>query len=723
MKKFLTLFIVLILLSFENLSAQQKKPFTLDDIQNGLFKTESVNGLNWMNDGQYYTDVIKGNIIKYEVKNGVEVEVIAKGSDIISTETNKPIEFDNYKFSKDETKILFSAETEHIYRHSTKSIYYVYDIKNKKLHRLSKGKQSYATFSPDGSKIAFCRDNNLFFINLEDKAEKQITQDGELNKIINGSTDWVYEEEFSFTKAFFWSPESNKIAYYTFDESDVKEYNLQKWGNLYPTDYKFKYPKAGEKNSTIKISVYNINISKNTKIDIGSETDIYIPRITWTTDNNLLSIKRMNRLQNKLEILHADANNGTSTIVFSETSKTYVDLEYTDDLTYLDNNKGFIQSSEKSGFKHLYLFDMTGKQIRQITIGNWEVKEFYGIDEKSQTLFFTSTEVSPIESRLYSINLSGKDKKKLTNAKGVHTPSFSGDLKYYMDYHSSSDGVLKVSLHKADGMLIKALEENFKLKDKLDQYALGKKEFIKVPIPSGEILNGYLIKPSDFDANKKYPVLMHVYGGPGSQQVLDGYAGVNWMQVLTEQGYIIACVDNRGTGARGKEFRTITYANLGKLEVQDQIDAAKYIGTLPYVDKNRIGISGWSYGGYMSALCLTIGADVFKAGIVGAPVTNWRFYDSIYTERYLKTPQENAEGYDNFSPVTHAGKLKGKMLLIHGTGDDNVHFQNSITFVDALVKAGKQFEVFYYPNQTHGVNGYSKIHMNKLMLNFVLKNL
>ena len=704
--------------------AQQKKTFTLDDIHNGLFRSKSVMGLNWMKDGQFYTAVDnEKNIVKYEVKNGIEVATIAKWEELISPETKKPIEYTGYEFSDDETKILFSTETENIYRHSTKSIYYVYDTKAKSLKRLAKGKQMNAIFSPDGSKVAFCRDNNLFFVNLENMFEKQITISGEINKIINGSTDWVYEEEFAFTQAFFWSPESNKIAYYTFDESAVKEYNMQKWGSLYPVDYKFKYPKAGEKNSVVKISVYNVNISKNTIMDIGTEKDIYIPRIKWTNDNNLLSIKRMNRLQNKLEILHADANTGMSTIVWAESSNTYVDLEFTDDLTYLAQNKGFIQSSEKSGYKHLYLFDMTGKPIRQITTGNWEVKSFFGLNEKNQTLFFTSTEISPLETRLYSINISGKDKKKLTSSKGVHRPSFSNDLQYYIDYYSSADGVLKVSLHKANGMLIKALEENHELKNKIDQYAVGKKEFIKVPLPNGEKLNAYMIKPYNFDANKKYPVLMHVYGGPGSQQVLDIYSNIDWMQALTEQGYIIACVDNRGTGARGKEFRTITYANLGKSEVQDQIDAAKYFGTLTYVDKNRIGINGWSYGGYMSALCLTIGSDVFKAGIVGAPVTNWRFYDTIYTERYLKTPQENPDGYDNFSPLNHAEKLKGKMLLIHGTGDDNVHFQNSVMFVDALVKAGKQFEVFYYPNQTHGVRGYSRVHMDRLMMEFVLKNL
>jgi dipeptidyl-peptidase-4 len=705
--------------------SQARKPFTLDDTR--LFMPQSVAGFNWMNDGQYYTALEREgnfiNIVKYQTATGAAVETLVKGKDLTIAGTSTAIVFDDYTFSNDESKILFSTETEGIYRRSSKAVFYVYNLKTKQLQKLSSGKQSYATFSPDGAKVAFCRENNLFFVNLADMSEKAITTDGKFNFLINGSTDWVYEEEFGFAQAFAWSPKGDKLAYYIFDESKVREYNMQIWGELYPKDYKFKYPKAGEANSVVKIAVFDLISAKSTLVDIGTETDIYIPRIQWTTDNNLLAVKRMNRLQNKLEILHVEATTGKSTVVFSETSDTYVDLEFTDDLTYLAQNKGFIQSSERNGFKHLYYFDMTGKLIRQITTGNWEVTSFKGIDEATQTLFFTSTEVASVERQLYSIKLSGKDKKRLTPEKGVHNVEFSKDFKLYTDYHSSLEMPLNVSLHKADGSLIKVLKENNKLKTVYDEYATGKKELIHVPIPSGEKLNGYLIKPAGFDASKKYPVLMYVYGGPGSQQVLDTWPSIDWMQVLSQKGYIIACVDNRGTGARGKAFRTITYAQLGNYEVQDQIEAAKYLGTLPSIDKDRIGMYGWSYGGYMTALCLTIGADVFKTGVVGAPVTNWRFYDTIYTERYLKTPQENAKGYDDYSPVNHANKLKGKILLIHGTGDDNVHFQNSVTFADALIKAGKTFESFYYPNQAHGVRGYARTHLNKMMLNFVEKNL
>ena len=718
-------FLLLWLLATHLAFAQTRKPFTLDGTR--MFFPESVPGFNWMNDGQFYTALEKDgsflNLVKYQSATGTAVQTLVKGKVLLPAGSTEPIRFDDYSLSNDESKIMFSTQTEGIYRRSSKAVFYVYDLNTKTLQNLSSGKQSYATFSPDGSKVAFCRDNNLFVTNLSDKSEKAVTNEGRFNFIINGSTDWVYEEEFSFAQAFFWSPKGDRLAYYRFDESQVREYNMQIWGDLYPKDYKFKYPKAGEANSTVRIAVYDLSSAKSTVMDTGTETDVYIPRVKWTTDNNLLSIKRMNRLQNKLEILHADAATGKSTVVFSETADTYVDLEFTDDLTYLEQNKGFVQSSERNGFKHLYLFDMSGKLIRQITQGNWEVSDLKGIDEKTQTLFFTSTEVSPLERQLYSISLSGKNKKRLTVEKGTHNPEFSKDFKYYTDFRSSLEMPLNVSLHKADGSLLKLLKENNRLVSIYNEYATGKKEFIQVPIPSGEKLNGYLIKPANFDANQKYPVLMYVYGGPGSQQVLDNWAYIDWMQVLTQKGYVIACVDNRGTGARGKAFRTSTYAQLGNLEVQDQMEAARYLGTLPFIDKDRIGIYGWSYGGYMSALCMTVGAEVFKAGVVGAPVTNWRFYDSIYTERYLKTPQLNAKGYDEYSPVNHASQLKGKMLLIHGTGDDNVHFQNSVTFADALIKAGKTFESFYYPNQAHGVRGYARTHLNKMMLNFVEKNL
>jgi dipeptidyl-peptidase-4 len=557
-----------------------------------------------------------------------------------------------------------------------------------------------------------------------------ITTTGEKNKIIHGSTDWVYEEEFSFAQAFYWSSDSKKIGYYTFDESEVKEFMLQYWNGPttpYPDNYQFKYPKAGEDNSKITISVYNLTDKKSIKMNIGTETDIYIPRINWTQDANLLSIRRMNRLQNQLEILHADVKTGKTQVILTEKEETYIDLDFTDDLTYLEDGKTFLHTSERNGFKHIYLYDMSGKLIRQITDGKWEVSQVYGIDEKAKMIYFTSTEDSPLQRQLYKIKFNGKGKEKLSTRKGTHAPNFSKDFKYYLDYYSAADTPPAVSLHEAkSGKQLKVLEDNQAFNERLKEYKINPKEFFTFTTSEGVELNGWMIKPLDFDKSKKYPVLMFVYGGPGSQTVTDSWDTYNymWYQVLASKGYMVVSVDNRGTGARGAEFKKITYANLGKYEIQDQIATAKYLANLPTVDAERIGIWGWSYGGYMSSLGITVGADIFKAAIAVAPVSTWRFYDSIYTERYLKRPQDNAEGYDSNSPINHVEKLKGSYLLVHGTADDNVHFQNAIELQNALIKANKQFDSFYYPNRTHSISGgNTRFHLYTMMTNFLLKNL
>lgn len=712
-------------------NAQHKSKITLEDIwAKGTFAAKSVHGVNWMKDGRYYTSQVPGgqqiNIVRFDVSSGKAVNTVVEGSTLVPEDQSQPIAFDGYAFNADETKILFSTQTEPIYRRSSKANYFVYDMATKKLQPLSSGgKQSYASFSPDAKRVAFVRDNNLFFVELSNMQEKQITTDGKWNHIINGGLDWVYEEEFEFAQAFFWSPDGSKIAFYKFDESQVPEYNMQMWGGLYPDDYKFKYPKAGEKNSVVTIWVYDLNGNSTKQMETGSNTDQYIPRINWTTDSNLLSIRRMNRLQNTLEILHANATTGKADVVLKETDKAYIDIN--DDLTYLKDGKHFIHSSEKDGYKHLYLYTMKGKEVRQITKGNWEVVNFIGLDEKNEMLYFTSTEVSPMERHLYSIGLKGKNKKKLTQKSGTHTISMSPDFSYYLDYHSSANTPLVVSLHTAkDGKQTKVLEDNAQLVQRLQQFDLAKQEFFSFKTSENVQLNGWMIKPQDFNPNKKYPVLMFVYGGPGSQTVNDSWGGANflWYQMLAQEGYIVVSVDNRGTGARGAAFKKATYANLGALEVKDQIEAGRYLANQAFVDKDRIGIWGWSFGGYMTALALTKGNDVFKMGISVAPVTNWRFYDTIYTERFLKTPQENPGGYDDNSPVKYADMLKGKFLMIHGTGDDNVHFQNAIAMQDALIKANKQFESFYYPNRNHGIyGGNTRLHLYQMMTDFVKKNL
>jgi len=580
--------------------------------------------------------------------------------------------------------------------------------------------------SPDNTKVAFVKDNNLYYTTLATNITTQVTQDGENNKIINGAADWVYEEEFSMAQAFSWSPDGNKLAFIRFDEREVPEFNMQIWGDLYPEDYVFKYPKAGEKNSEVSIHVYQLDENNTTKMDAGEETDIYLPRIYWTGDGNTLAFLRLNRLQNQLDLFHANSRTGASNIVLTETAETYVDMDYNDNLHYLKGNKGFIRTSEKDGFKHIYHHDINGKELRQITSGSWEVTELVGVDERSNKIYFTSTERSPLERHLYVVNLNGKNKQILTPAIGTNRANMSKDFKYFINYHSTASSPVHVTLNHASGKEIKVLEDNKELKERIAGLSISEKEFFQFATVDGTMLNAYMIKPADFDESKQYPTLMYVYGGPGSQNVTNAWGGIRdfWHHHLASQGYIVVCVDNRGTGARGRDFKHVTYANLGKHETDDQIAGAKYLGNLAYVDKDRIGIWGWSYGGYMSSLALMLGNDVFKTAIAVAPVTTWRYYDTIYTERYLQTPQLNASGYDDNSPITHVDKLKGNYLLIHGTGDDNVHFQNSVDLVDALIKADKQFDTFYYPNRSHGISGgNTSWHLYNMMTDFIKEKL
>ncbi|RSK42659.1 S9 family peptidase [Hymenobacter perfusus] len=708
--------------------AQQKQNITLEDIwQKGTFSARSVPGFNWMKDGRFYSSLSKGDLVQNDVTTGQPVQTLVAAQDLTLPGQTQPLQVDGYSFNADETNILFSTDTEAIYRRSSKSFFFVYDRASKKLTPLSAGgKQLYATFSPDGKRVAFVRDNNLYVTDLATMRETAVTTDGAINKIINGGTDWVYEEEFSFAQGFQWSPDSRYVAYYTFDESQVPEYNMQEWGPLYPKDYRYKYPKAGEKNSVVSISAYDVAAGKTAKMDVGTETDQYLPRILWTQTADLLSIQRLNRLQNKLEILHANAKTGQSRVVLTDTDKAYVDI--TDDVRYLAGGKEFLFSSEKDGYRHLYLYDMKGKQVRQVTKGNWEITEINGFDEKKGLVYFTSTEGSALERHLYRIDLKGKGKTRLSEAgRGTDAVNLSPDTRYYLNYHSEAGVPAVVSLRSGqDGKLVKVLEDNAKLREKLGQYNLATPEFFTFKTSEGVELNGQMLKPVGFDATKKHPVLMHVYGGPGSQTNADSWGGTNylWHQMLAENGYLVVIVDGRGTGARGAAFKKVTYANLGKLETIDQGEGAKYLATLPYVDKSRIGIWGWSFGGYMTTLALTKNADLFKMGIAVAPVTNWRYYDTVYTERFLKTPQENPQGYDDNSPVQHADKLKGKLLLVHGTGDDNVHFQNSVSFVDAMIKANKDYQTLYYPNRNHGIyGGNTRLHLYRQMTDFVLKNL
>ncbi|MDB5012331.1 MAG: Dipeptidyl-peptidase, partial [Daejeonella sp.] len=586
------------------------------------------------------------------------------------------------------------------------------------------GKQMFAQFSPDGSKVAFVRENNLFIKDLTSKEEKQITTDGKFNNIINGGTDWVYEEEFTFDRAFFWSPDSKNIAYYKFDESAVPEFSMSMYQDLYPSISKIKYPKAGEKNASVSIHIYNLTKESTIPVDYGTETDIYIPRIKWTTQPDTLCLLKMNRHQNKLEYLFANAATGLAKPALTEQNEYYIDIN--DDLTFLKNGQ-FILTSESNGFNHLYIYAADGKLIRQITKGNWEVTKVYGIDEKRGLVYYQSTEKSPLQRDVYSISLNGQKKTRISKTNGTSDATFSADFSYLVLDHSSAATPNYITLNDHNGKMVRLLEDNSEIKNKLAAYNISNKEFITIPASEGVDLNGYIFKPSNFDANKKYPVLMYVYGGPGSQLVADSWSAKQrdlWNTYLAQQGYLIVCVDNRGTGFRGADFKKMTYKQLGKYETIDQINAAKWLATQTYVDAKRIGIWGWSYGGYMSSLCITKGNGVFSTAIAVAPVTTWRFYDSIYTERYLQTPQENPAGYDDNSPINFAKNLKGKFLLVHGTGDDNVHFQNSVMFSEALIQANKQFEQAYYPNKNHGIyGGNTTFHLYTRLTDFILKNL
>lgn len=711
-----------------NLTLVAQKEITLADIwKNGTFAQKSIQNLNWAADGQSYLELKAGKIIKTNIQDPTKSEILfdEKGTKTASGET---IRVQKFSLSNDEQKILIGTASEPIYRRSSTETNYVFDRATQSLRLLAAGgKQMHASFSPDGKKVSFVRENNLYWVDLTTGTEKAVTTSGKLNEIIHGVCDWVYEEEFSFSKAFAWSPDSKKIAFYTFDESQVPVYNMQMWGDLYPKDYRYKYPKAGEANSIVSLSIANIESASIQKVDVGPIKDQYIPRMKWTKSADVLAYIRLNRLQNHMELIHHSISKANETVVYEEKSDTSIEIESIgNDITYLNDQKSFIFTSEKSGFKHIYLQDfITGKQ-QAITQGNWEVDDLYGFDEKSKTLYFNSTERTPIGRDVYQIQLNGSGKKLIAGTTGTNTATFSPDFSFYILTHSSAKSPSKITLHNTKAGFMRVLEDNAKLAGQLTEYGISTREFFEIPLANGDHLNGYVIKPANFDASKKYPVLMHVYGGPGSQQVLDSFPGADffWYQMLLKKGYLIYCIDNRGTGARGVAFKKITYQNLGKIEVEDQIFAAKYLGGLPHVDASRIGIWGWSYGGFMSANCLMQGASVFKAAISVAPVTNWRFYDSIYTERYQRTPQENPHGYDDNSPVNHVDKLKGNLLLVHGTGDDNVHFQNSVALEEALIKANKQFQSFYYPNRNHGIyGGNTRLHLYQMMTDFLEKNL
>jgi len=712
------------MLSVHGLVAQSKKNIELADIfKKPVFYPSGVYGVKSLNDGESYSRIQNDTLFKFSYKTGEKLGVIAAMSDMIPEGEEKNIRFRSYAFSPNEQMLLIPTQTESIYRHSSRSFYYLWDIRQKKLMPLSEnGKQRLAAFSPNNDKVAFIRANNLFIKDIADGTETQITFDGEDRHIIYGTTDWVYEEEFAFTRAFFWSPDGNKIAYYRFDESDVKEFQFAEYGDLYPHQYKYKYPKAGEQNSLVDVFIYDLSKKTSIKADVGEETDQYIPRIKWTSSSDQLAIYRLNRLQNKLEILLADAENGSTYTLYQESNKYYVEIN--DDLYFTNDGKYFLLTSEKDGFNQIYLYSMDGSLINKLT-GEYDVASMYGVNEKKKMVYFQAAISSPINREICAVSFKGKE-RLLSKKTGTNRADFNSTFTYFINQFSTANTPPFISLNQADGKLIRVLEDNRALSERMKYYNISKQEFFEVHLSDSLMLNAWIIKPSDFDSTKKYPVLMYVYGGPGSQTVLNRFSSRNmWYQMLAQKGMIVVSVDNRGTGSRGEAFKKMTYMQLGKYETEDQIAAAEYLAKLNYVDEQHIGIFGWSYGGYMSTLCMTKGADVFSAGIAVAPVTNWRYYDNIYTERYMRTPQENPGGYDDNSPINHVEKLKGDYLLVHGTADDNVHYQNSMELVTALVDADKQFEMQFYPNSNHGIytGRNTSYHLYKRMTGFLLKSL
>ncbi|MFA9389106.1 MAG: S9 family peptidase [Prolixibacteraceae bacterium] len=712
--------------------SQEKKQLTLEDfVVRSTFKTKTIDGVISMNDGIHFSSLTDSqNIVKYSYKSGEEIATIFQLSQV----ENCPIKsITAYTFSKDEQRILLETRKKKIYRHSYIAEYYVWDTYTEKLYEVSEyGPQQIASFSPDGERIAFVRNNNIFIKTLRFGTEQQITFDGEKNTIINGIPDWVYEEEFSYNKAFEWSPDSKQVAFVKFNESEVPEYSFplykglspeKKENALYPGSYSYKYPKAGETNSTVSVHVYDVKTKTSIEMNSGNDTNIYIPRIAWTPTGSDLVIFHLNRLQNEITLLYANPFTGDSRTVFSEKNNRYIDETFIDFFTFLEDNQHFVVVSERDGWAHLYLYKNTGFKVKQLTTGEYDVTDFYGYDETKKTFYYQAAKKSPLQREVYGLTLDGKKEWALSLETGTNKAIFSTGYKYYLNYFSNSKTPMLVTVNDTKAKFSRTLEDNKDVKINLGKYQLPGHEFTSFTTSEGVLLNGYLLKPSNFDPSKKYPVVMTQYSGPNSQEVADSWQ-MDWHYFLAEQGFIVACFDPRGTAARGEEFRKCTYLQLGKLESDDQLEAAKYLAALPYTDEKNMAIWGWSYGGFMTALCLNKGGDLFKAGVAVAPVTNWRYYDSVYTERFMRSPQQNPDGYDDNSPIYNFKNIKAHLLIMHGTADDNVHIQNSYEYAEALVQEGIPFDMQVYTNRNHSIKGgNTRMHLYTKLVDYLENNL
>ncbi|MBQ2398364.1 MAG: S9 family peptidase [Bacteroidales bacterium] len=715
MKRIITLLLALFVASTS--FAQQS--ITLEDIWvKGTFRGKGIAGIRSMNDGKHYCILTQNAIEKYDYANASKVGEVVNFSEL---DLNGYVV--DYQFSADESKVLLILNPEMIYRHSYLANVFVYDIASKKLTSVAEQKIRLAELSPNSQKVAYVQDNNIFIFDIASMQTKQITTDGEFNYIINGTTDWVYEEEFAITKGFFWSNDSEKIAYYKFDESKVKQFSMTMYGDLYPMEYVYKYPKAGEDNSVVEIFVYDLKNDKTNHIDMGLNKDIYLPRLQWTPNDEVF-IHKLNRHQNQYELFIASTNDFKPKKVYEERNQYYI--EQVEDVVFLNDKKHFILKSERNGYMNLYKIGIYDRSIDPITQEKYDIDQICYINPKTEEIFYTAAQSEAYNRELLVVDKK-KNIKKLSGEIGTYSADFSANGEYYISTFSNTDTPTQYTINNNKGKVLIVLEDNKEQKEVLAQYGAERKEFGKFKTSQGHELNYWVIKPANMEAGKKYPLLFYVYGGPGSQEVLNSqsrFSDYMWFRMLAQKGYVVACVDGRGTGMRGEEFKKCTYMELGKYETEDQIEAAKYFGSLDYIDKERIGIFGWSYGGYMSTLCITKGADYYKSAIAVAPVTTWRYYDNVYTERFMRTPQENPKGYDENSPINHVDKLKGNYLLIHGTADDNVHVQNAVDLTTALIKANKQFEQFFYPNKNHSIyGGNTRYHLYTLMTDFIFRKL
>lgn len=721
---------MLLFMGISTLSFAQTKAITLEDVwAKYIFYGDGVSGFNFLQDGRSFTRLEGNEVRQYDLKTGNRSGILVASADF-PTNSGFDGNIDSYTLSADESKLLLSNQTEQLFRRSSQSYFFVYDREEKTLTPVyPEKKHRLATLDPTGKRVAFVVDNNIWIKELATGKMTQVTDDGETNVIINGAADWVYEEEYSFSRAIHWSPEGTYLAYLKFDERNVPEFTYTDFHNgAYPEYNTFKYPKVGEENSTVSLHVYNAqNGETKDLLTVNDSPDNewhYLPRVQWTNTDHQLTAQRQNRHQSKLELLLFDLKSGQQNSILSEESKYYVDVH--DNLTFLPDGNQFIWTSERDGYNHIYIHSLKGKQNPfQITSGKWDVTDFYGA--KDGQVYFQAAKNSPMRREVYVKSIRGKDMPRpLAAQPGVSSAQFSDTYDYFVLSHSTINSPATTTVMDAGGKPVRQIIDNADLADRMKIFGWQPVEFFDFTTEEGTTLNGYMIKPKNVGDGKEHPLLMHVYGGPGSQQVMDNWRGQNmaWFQMLVQQGFVVTVVDNRGTGARGELMKKQTYLTLGKQETEDQIAAAKFLGAKPFIDKDKIGIFGWSYGGFMALHCILQGSDVFAAAISVAPVTNWKWYDTIYTERYMRTYAENKEGYDQNSPIHYADQLKGDLLLVHGMGDDNVHFQHTAEMANALINNNKQFDTYFYPNRNHGIyGGPTRLHLYTKMTNFLLNSI